>query len=65
MIGYKELSERWGVPRDRLYVWKTRGKLPAYDIEEGTHPARVVGWHESTIEELEGGHNGGMGTDNP
>lgn len=53
MITYDDLAERWNIPKSRLYVWKARGKLPAFDIEQGRHPARVVGWHPETIEQME------------
>lgn len=60
MITYDDLSKRWGVPKSRLYVWKARGKLPDFDIEQGRHPARVVGWTEDTIKQMEDA-NGGPG----
>lgn len=62
MIGYDELAERWGVTKDQLYLWKHRGKLPEFDVDIGTHPARVVGWDEKTIEKLEDDNARGIGT---
>jgi len=49
VLGYAELSERWGIQSSTLMVWKHRGKLPEPDIHLGQAP----GWYEKTIKKLE------------